>query len=77
MPAIHTAVYTCLFPSVKFIFLRSKVSLHQNYISNRYMFQLLGAIVRETEHKASLWNALYKIKTRTMSLLLLIYYNKC
>jgi hypothetical protein len=76
MPGIHTAVHMYLFPSVKFSFLRTKVSLHQNYTSNRYMFELLCAIMRETEHKASLWNAIYKIKTRTMLLLLLIYYNK-
>jgi hypothetical protein len=33
-------------------------------------------IVRETEHKASLWTAINIFKTYTMSLLLLIYYNK-
>jgi len=33
-------------------------------------------IVRETEHKASLWTAIYIVKTHTMLLLLLIYYFK-
>jgi len=33
-------------------------------------------IVRETEHKASIWTAIYIVKTHTMLLLLLIYYLK-
>ena len=33
-------------------------------------------IVRETEHKASVWTAIYIVKTHTVLLLLFIYYFK-
>jgi len=33
-------------------------------------------IVRETEHKANVWTAIYIVETRTVLLLLLTYYFK-
>jgi len=44
----------------------ANISQHQNYISNLRVTASV-CIVGGTEHKASLWTAIYIVKTRAMS----------